>query len=107
MAEGLIHRVVSMAVNFGWNEAIVDQIINALFTQPIEVKPVYLVVDPNICFESAKFRNRHDTEMDELSDDLLRNYILDFKKYFDHITNKYHFLKITRDDYSALEEILK
>lgn len=106
MAEGLIHRIVSMAVNFGWGEEIVDRIIDTISNLLGNVSPVYLYVDPEVCFESAKERNRHDTEMDELQDDKLKSYIHDFKRLFDHITVKYQYIKITREDYSALEEIL-
>lgn len=105
MAEGLIHRVVSMAVNFGWDEDVVDRIIDTLSIQLSDVKPFYLYVEPDVCFKSVKERNRHETEMDELQDDKLKSYIQDFKRLFDHITNKYHFMKITREDCSALERL--
>lgn len=107
MAEGLVHRVVSMAVNFGWNEDIVDRVLEVL-TEPLQnVKPVYLKVNADICFKSAKLRNRHESEMDELSDVMLRKYIKDFEILFDHVTNKNNYTIITREDYSAIEEIMK
>lgn len=39
MAEGLVHRVVSMAVNFGWNSDVVDRIMLVLSDEMKDVHP--------------------------------------------------------------------
>lgn len=107
MAEGLVHRVVSMAVNFGWDERIVFEILHCFDSVLKDVQPFYLEVDLSICFVSIKNRNRHETEMDELSDEELRLYLKKFKDLFDSVTTHYGYKKITRNDYKELEEYIK
>lgn len=107
MAEGLVHRVVSMAVNFGWNSDVVDRIMLVLSDEMKDVHPFYLEVDVETCFRSIKERNRHETQMDELDDKDLRSFLKEYEKLFSYVTDNYNFEKVTRDDYRPIEEVIK
>lgn len=107
MAEGLVHRVVSMAVNFGWNADVIDRLMMILSGDMKDVKPFYLKVDIETCFSSIKQRNRHETQMDELDDNELKEFLCAYHNLFNHITEHYHFTEITRDNYASLKEVLE
>ena len=107
MAEGLVHRVVSMAVNFGWNADVIDRLMMILSDDMKNVKPFYLKVDMETCFNSIKQRNRHETQMDELDDNELKEFLCAYHNLFNHVTERYRFTEITRDDYASLKEVLE
>lgn len=107
MAEGLIHRIVSMAVNFGYTEETVYKLLACLKAVMINVKPVYLDVPISICFEGIKNRNRHECEMDELNDKMLMAYLESYRHLFECITDEYGYMKITRNSISVLEVMVK
>ena len=107
MAEGLIHRVVSMGVNFGYTDETVYKLLSCLKDVMINVKPVYIDVPISICFEGIKKRNRHECEMDELNDKMLMSYLESYRHLFEYITKKNGYMKITRNNISVLEDLLK
>ena len=107
MAEGLVHRVVSTAVNFSWNSEIVELLIDALADYMTNVVPIYLNVDQTTCFQSIKARNRHENEMDELSDTDLVKFLEAYKALFDCIAKSKSYLTVNRDDYYKIRELAK
>lgn len=107
MAEGIVHRVISMAVNFGWETDVIDSIMESLSDIMNKVTPFYLEVNVNTCFESIKKRNRHENQMDELDDQKLLKFLKAYYDDFEYITEKYGFIRICRDDYKMLKEIIK
>lgn len=104
MAEGIVHRIVSMAVNFGWDENTVVEILKCCTCVLKKTQPIYLDVDVDTCLESIKKRNRHETEMDELTDEKLKVYLERFKHTFDTITEQFGYRRITRSEYVMIKE---
>ena len=107
MAEGLVHRVVAMAVNFGWSTNTIDRLVTVLSDDIVNVKPFYLKVDMETCFNSIKKRNRHETQMDELDDDELTEFLHAYCSLFDYVTKRYGFEEITRENYTSLKEVFE
>ena len=107
MAEGLVHRVVAMAVNFGWSTDTIDRLVTVLSDDIVNVKPFYLKVDMETCFNSIKKRNRHETQMDELDDDELTEFLHAYCSLFDYVTKRYGFEEITRENYTSLKEVFE
>lgn len=107
MAEGLVHRVVSTAVNFSWNSEIVESLIDTLSDYMTNVVPIYLDVDQITCFQSIRARNRHENDMDELSDKDLVKFLESYKVLFDCIVKSKSYLTVTRDDYYKIRELTK
>lgn len=107
MDEGIIHRVVSFAVNYNLE---IEDVLNILkILEPYFKKSMvfYLDVSETKCFEGIRKRNRKECEMDFFDDVKLKAFIKEYKKYFDSICYYYHFEKITRESYSKLEEKIK
>lgn len=104
MDEGIIHRIVSFAVNFSLSQDVVCDML--LLVQPYlkDIKLVYLDVDAKTCFKSIKERNRHECEMDEFEDATLMEFLEEYKKCFDYVSNVCECTRITRDNYKGLEE---
>lgn len=107
MDEGIIHRIVSFAVNYNIPIEQTFLIIN-LFEKYLKNSVIiYLDVNVNDCLNGIKKRNRHICEMDELKGEKLKQYLNSFKIYFDAIYHKYSHIKITRENYKELKELLK
>lgn len=107
MDEGIIHRIVSFAVNYNLTIEQVFLIINLFKKQLNRSFIVYLDVDINICLDGIQNRKRHICEMDELSKEKLECYLYSYKHYFDIINTKYNHIKINREHEEKLEELLK
>lgn len=107
MDEGIIHRIVSFSVNYNVDLEVFDEIVKIFTPYLSNVKIVYLDVDIDECIDSIKKRNRHDCKMDEMSKDLLDEYLKKYRFYFDYIMSKYNFIsRITREDYRKVQESL-
>lgn len=105
--EGIIHRVVSFAVNYNLELDVVLKITDIVIPYLKLVNCFYLDCDVQECFSSIKSRNRHFCEMDELDDTKLIAFLSAYKVYFNAIQEKYHFPVITRENISELEKIIK
>ena len=102
MDEGIIHRIVGLAVNY---ELTIEKTIEK-FKPYIDIATVvYLDVPEDECFKSIKNRNRHEYDMDELDDDALKNYLSSYRKYFEKICQQYRFMRITRNNYERIKEL--
>lgn len=106
MDEGYIQRIVAMAVNYGISIEDTFHIIDIIRKVIPYTYTFYLYYDAEACFQSIKGRNRHEVEMDELDDEMLMKFLKQYEVYFRLISKKYHYPKITREEYSSLEEII-
>lgn len=107
MDEGIIHRLVSLAVNYALSIEQLMELMDIFQDYLNFVEVIYLKVGIEECMDSIRKRNRHKVEMDELSDNDLRHLLSDYQKCFDAINKKYEYITVTRNDYEHLERLLK
>lgn len=99
MDEGLIHRIISMAVNYGVSDQDLFALIDLFDSVMKKVKSFYLNVSLDDCLQAISFRNRHECEMDELNEDQLLAYLRAYEHCCRIICNKYQHVIITRNYY--------
>lgn len=102
MDEGLTHRIISMAVNYGLSDKDVFRCMDFYKTLMENVKCCYLDVPLDECIRSIVQRDRHECGMDELDEVILRKYLADYEHYCKIICEKYGHRIITREDYDRL-----
>lgn len=95
--EGIIHRIVTMAVNYQLNIKIVFRIADLLQKYLKGVNIYYLDVPIENCIESIRKRDRHESAMDEFNEVILEKFLKSYKFYFDEITKRYGYKKIERN----------
>ena len=105
MDEGVIHRIVSLAVNFGLKQKTFAMLINIFEKYLKNVQLIYLDVSAELCFHGIKERNRHECEMDEFDDEKLKHYLMEYKKYFDYVNQTCKCVRINRENYNSLEDV--
>lgn len=105
--EGIIHRIVTFAVNYNLESDTVLKILDIVIPYLSSINVFYLDCDVQDCLSSIKTRNRHFCEMDELNELELHNFLLSYKFYFELVQDKYHFPTITRNSIFELEKIIK
>ena len=101
MDEGIVHRVVSFAVNYDLSIEKMLRLLDAFRSV------VYLDTDMEECLRSIQRRNRHICKMDELDDAQLRRFLNRYRKYFDAINERYAFPRVTRENYEEIEKIIR
>lgn len=89
MDEGLIHRILTMAVNYRILDNDVLELLNLFSNELSKVECAFLQVPISICFESIRKRNRHECEMDEFDDNTLCEYLRDFEHYCHLVCKEY------------------
>lgn len=102
MDEGLIHRMISMAVNYGVSDQDVFALIDLFAPVLGMVRSFYLNVSLEDCLQAIALRNRHECEMDELDQDKLLAYLRDYEHYCKMICNQYQHVMITRNHYEDM-----
>lgn len=107
MDEGIIHRLVSLAVNYALPIEQLMELMDIFQDYLNFAEVIYLNASIEECMDSIRKRNRHKVEMDELSDNDLRHLLSDYQKCFDAINKKYEYITVTRNDYEHLERLLK
>lgn len=107
MDEGIIHRVVSLAVNYNLGVNSVFLLIECLKKYVCISKIFFLDVPIEECLKGIEERNRHSCLMDELKGSELKAFLLSYQKYFDAIQKKYNFLRITRNQYDELKKVVE
>lgn len=107
MDEGIIHRIVTFAVNYNLPIEQTCLLIDLFENHLKKALIVYLDVKTIDCISGIQNRNRHNCEMDELKGEKLFHYLNCFKRYFDIIYYKYGHVKINRENYKKLKELLK
>lgn len=98
MDEGLMHRILTMAVNYKISDKDVLDLVKIFSDVMNKIDCRYLDVPVNECFESIRKRNRHECEMDEFDDRTLNSYLLDFEHYCQLVNKKYNHKRIIRND---------
>ena len=99
MDEGLIHRIISMAVNYGVSDQDLFALIDLFDSVMKKVRSFYLNVSLDDCLQAISLRNRHECEMDELNEDQLLAYLRAYEHCCGIICNKYQHVIITRNYY--------
>jgi len=104
MDEGIFHRIMTFAINY--NIGIEDTLsITEVFSDcMVGVKSLYLKVPADECFKSIKRRNRHESEMDELDDKKLREFLSKYENYSEAIYARYGHTIITRENFEELKQ---
>lgn len=102
MDEGLIHRIITMAVNFGLTEDDVLALIDLFEPCMRGVRSFYLDVPAEECLRSIMARDRHECEMDEFNKDTLKKYLRDYECYCLAICKSYQHKVITRENYEVM-----
>lgn len=105
MDEGLIHRIIGLAVNHQLSEQQLTELIN-VFNDVLPARIYYLDVGLDECFNSIKRRNRHVSKMDELNNDELVLFLKDYEKYCNYICENYGHIRISRGDTEELKKIM-
>lgn len=104
MDEGLIHRIISMSINYGISTDTTFKIIDLFQKYLINLKIFYLSVSVDECFRSVKERDRHRCGIDELTDEQLRDFISDYEVYCNIVCERYKHIKINRDNWEVIKE---
>lgn len=73
--EGLLQRIATLAVQY---EVSIEELMKVYHTEKHLEDTRFLEISTNVAFGNIKSRNRHDCEMDEMNDDMLKNYLNDF-----------------------------
>ena len=105
--EGIVHQVVSFAVNYNFPMEKVFGLLDVLRKYMIHTEVIYLNVDLDECLKSIRKRNRHVCDMDELTGEQLRCFLSSYRKYFEAINQKYQYRTIGRDQYNEIKGIFK
>ena len=106
MDEGIVHRLVSFAVNYDLPVESVLAMVDTFRDYLMNVEVFYLDTDIEKCVESIQKRNRHGYKMDELTGDKLYCFVNNYRKYFDVITREYSYRTVTRDHYEEIKQLL-
>lgn len=102
MDEGLIHRIITMAVNFGLSDEDVFTLIDLFEPCMRNVRSFYLNISAEDCMRSILARDRHECEMDEFDEDILLKYLKSYEHYCLTICEKYHHMVVTRENYEVM-----
>lgn len=102
MDEGLIHRIITMAVNFGVSDEDTYALVDLFKSYLKNIRCLYLDVPIEECMKSIFLRDRHKCEMDEFDDETLLRYLKDYKHYCKAICDKYKHEIITRENYEII-----
>jgi hypothetical protein len=105
MDEGVIHRIISLSVNYNFHIKTVFEIIDYVTPFLGQIKEFYLYLNPEECYKSIKERDRHECNIDELDDESLRKYLDAYKYYCDAVCQKYRHSLVTREDYKEIEKV--
>lgn len=85
--EGLVHRAISLAVNYQIPKEILYELIVVFHGVSRNVKTFYLDESVEVCIEAIKIRNRKACNMDQLSGDMLRKYLETFHDYCEYVNS--------------------
>lgn len=107
MDEGIVHRVVSFAVNYNMSIDQMMKVLDILKKYIDKAIVVYLDVEITDCLNSIVKRNRHQYKMDNMNRKQLELFLSSYIKYFDAINSRFGFYHITRDSINQLKEIIK
>lgn len=73
--EGQLQRIITLAVQY---EVSLEDLMSVYLAEKHLEETRFLDISTDDAFCNIKARNRHDCEMDEINDDMLKNYLNDF-----------------------------
>lgn len=103
MDEGIVHRTISMCINYGIDKEICGNIIKSLFYIIKDVNVIYLSVPVNDCLKSIIERNRHEHSIDELKGEKLTVFLNSYEEYCNYISDMFGFVKVGRSSISDID----
>ena len=98
MDEGIVHRVISMCINYDISKEICASIIKSLEFALVSTKSIYLDVNEAECINSIKNRNRHEVAIDELEGDNLVRFLSLYQLYCNYICNRFDYFRLKRSE---------
>ncbi len=98
MDEGIVHRVISMCINYGITMEVCESIISRLRFALKDVRVVYLYASVEDCRESILKRNRHLHGIDELTGDTLNRFLEDYDEYCQSVCVHFGHEKLDRNE---------
>ena len=96
--EGLIHRIITMCINYEIPKEKAKQIIEAIHDNLKEVKPYFMDTPVNICYESIIIRNRHEASIDSLRGESLMALLQSYYEYCSYIADEFGYERIKREN---------
>lgn len=103
MDEGIVHRTISMCINYGIDKEICGEIVKSLSYVIKDVNVFYLVVPIDECMKSIFDRNRHEHSIDELKGEKLTVFLKSYEEYCNYISDVFGFTKVSRSSISDIE----
>lgn len=103
MDEGIVHRTISMCINYGIDKEICENIIKNLSYVIKDVNVIYLSVPIDECMKSIIERNRHEHSIDELKGEKLSAFLRSYEEYCNYISNVFGFIKVDRNKISDID----
>ena len=73
--EGQLQRIVTLAVQY---EVEIEDLMSVYLAEHHPEETMFVEISTDDAFCNIKTRNRHDCKMDEMNDDMLKNYLNDF-----------------------------
>jgi len=95
--EGLVHRVISMCINYSIPKENAGAIVESLSDNLKNVKIYYLDTPPEVCSESIIKRNRHEASIDFSSGSEIKKMLSEYYKYCEYISRKFEYKRIGRN----------
>lgn len=102
MDEGIVHRTISMCINYGVSKETCSKIIKELFFVIKDVRVIFLDVPKENCLKSINRRNRHAHSIDELSGKKLNAFLSSYEEYCQYICESFNFERIERTGVALL-----
>lgn len=97
MDEGVVHRVISMCINYEINKERCCKIIESLSYVIKDVKVIFLNVSKDDCLKSIIKRDRHKYSIDELEGEILNTFLSSYEEYCYCVSDTFKFEQINRD----------
>lgn len=102
--EGLVHRIISLGVNYNLPNESVIKIISLFQNLLLNRRVISITLEKTSIIESIKQRNRKISKMDFFEDGVLVDFIEHYIELCQVVTDHFNFEEITRDHF---EEFVK
>lgn len=96
--EGIVHRVISMGINYGLTKETTGDIIESLEKYLKKVKIFYLATPIDVCYQSIVKRNRKESVIDFLSTEEVKDMLSEYFLYCEYIQRRFGYERIKRDE---------
>lgn len=102
MDEGIVHRTISMCINYGIDKNICCDVIDNLSFATKDVRVLFLDVPVDKCKESIISRNRHLHSIDELVGERLDVFLKLYEEYCNYVFERFGFEKVNRTNITEI-----